>query len=699
MKILFLAPHLSTGGMPAFLLKRIEALKFYTNCEIIVIEYQCLSYDYTVQRNKIIQLIGIMNFHMLKWENKCDIFTFIDHFAPDIIHIDEMSERLNPEMVKKLYNPDRKYRIIETCHDVSFDAKSKIYIPDAFALCTPYHLDTFRSINTYKEVIEFPIDNKHSSDIVREQSREFLNFFPSRYHVINVGLWTPGKNQAEGIEIARKHPKLMFHFIGNQAENFREYWEPLMKNLPDNVKIWGERDDVHLFMQAADIFMFNSTNECNPIVLKEAIGYGLPIFAHNLPQYVGIYDKYIASMNDFKYKQYNIPIDNTSQHFALNHLNLYMKTKEKPTVETTNDYKIISHFVNGPFVEITGTSDSDFRVEFWDGNKLIHQDTIKVNHWVRANRQYYTDWSILVYMNGEIVYRNNLNFLNERVYIAIDSKALGDTIAWIPYVEEFRKKHNCEVIVSTYHNNLFESVYPHIQFVSPGTTVPNIYGQYIIGYHYDNNKEPVLPNTVPLQATATNILGLEYEEIKPKIIEPSKLKVNKKYITIATNSTAGCKFWTKENWQKIIDYLVSIGYDVVNVSLEENPFKDCIVLEDKSIENTMSCINHSEFFIGLSSGLSWLAWALGKEVIMISNFTEDWYEFECYRPITWTVPTIAPYATKSVCHGCWNNKNFKFDRGDYDWCPIHKGTDRQFECQEAITPDMIIEKINIILQL
>jgi ADP-heptose:LPS heptosyltransferase len=47
----------------------------------------------------------------------------------------------------------------------------------------------------------------------------------------------------------------------------------------------------------------------------------------------------------------------------------------------------------------------------------------------------------------------------------------------------------------------------------------------------------------------------------------------------------------------------------------------------------MSCISNSEFFIGLSSGLSWLAWTLNKEVIMISNFTEENHEFKCHRPI------------------------------------------------------------------
>lgn len=688
LKIMFLAPHLSTGGMPAFLLKRIEALKQYTNCEIFVIEYNYISMDYTVQRTKIIQAVGPINFHTLKWENKCDLFMFIEHFNPDIIHIDEMVERLSSDMIKELYTQNRTYKIVETCHDISFNPNSKIYNPDAYAFCTKYHLNTFSSNKGYREVIEFPIDKKEISEEHKKQAKEILGFFPYKKHVINIGLWTPGKNQAEGIEIARKYPKYMFHFIGNQAENFKDYWEPLMKNLPENVIIWGEQTKIELFLAAADIFMFNSINECNPIVLKEAISYELPIFAHNLPQYLDSYDSYISPINSLKTKLYNVPTNNTSKDFALNHIKLYENVLNLPfTTIPIEEFKIIEHFVDGPFVEIVGTSDSEFKVEFWDKDKdiLIHRDITKINHWVKASRKYYTNWTIRVYKDDKLVYGNSLNYIGKRVFIAIDSSALGDTLAWVPYAEEFRYKHKCKLILSTFHNELFKDKYPHIEFVSPGETVHNLYGMYTIGWHYDSNKEPILPNTLPLQAAACNILGLEYKEIKPLIkFKDSGLIGN--YVTIATSSTSGCKTWPKENWQIVINYLTNLGYNVINVSSEKESFDNCQTLKDTSLSNTIKVINESIFFIGLSSGLSWLAWALNKKTIMIANFTEEMHEFSCYRPIV-----------KTVCSGCWNNANFKFDKGDWNWCPIHKGTDRQFECQKAITVGLVLKKIKTIL--
>jgi autotransporter strand-loop-strand O-heptosyltransferase len=127
---------------------------------------------------------------------------------------------------------------------------------------------------------------------------------------------------------------------------------------------------------------------------------------------------------------------------------------------------------------------------------------------------------------------------------------------------------------------------------------------------------------------------------------------------------------------------------IVNTSKEDNPFDNCEKIVDTSIEYTIDCIRQSDFFIGLSSGLSWLAWAIGTPVVMISNFTEADHEFSCYR-----------VSDTSVCHGCWNNPNFIFDRGDWDWCPEHKGTERQFECHTKIPASAVIKTLFPLLPL
>lgn len=663
MKILFLAPHLSTGGCPQFIFKRIQSLKEYTDNEYYVVEYQCHSLDFVVQRNAIKEIIG-SNFTTL-YENKMELFKVIEEWQPDIIHIDEPSERLDREMIKKLYSSDRKYRIVETCHDIIFNPDNeKIFHPDLYAFCTPYHEQTFANMESKFITIEYPIDKKESFAIKEGK------------HVLNVGLWTPGKNQAEGIDIARKYPDMTFHFVGNQAGNFSDYWLPLMKDLPRNVIVWGERKDIDTFMEMADIFMFNSTWECNPLVLREAISYGLPIIARNLPQYGDMFTDYLQPIDSDLYiikANYEIPTDNTAPIFAFKHEEAYRRLLELPAQR--QKVLINQHFVDGPFLEIKGISDSDFKVQFLDEKgSIAYENTIKSNCWVKLNRQYFTKWTAKVWKDGHLIYKNTLNLANKTVFIVLDSKSLGDTIAWSAYALEFQKKHDCQVVLSTYWNHILD--YPELELVEPGTTV-NCYALYRIGWKWDDNKEPVLCNTIPLQQAATNILGLEYTPIKPKLKLEEYHRWGRKNVVIATNSTMECKFWTREGWQKVINYLCQNGYDVINVSKEDNLFDNCTKIHDTSIEYTMQTIRNADLFIGLSSGLSWLAWALNQNIVMISNFTESDHEFDCHR-----------ITKPDVCHGCWNDANIKLDP-HWLWCPRNK----DFECQRTIPASMVIDKI------
>ena len=368
-----------------------------------------------------------------------------------------------------------------------------------------------------------------------------------------------------------------------------------------------------------------------------------------------------------------------------------MNSKEpKQQTRINSDIKIIQYFVNQPYLEIKGDSESTFEIKFFDEYGTCHyHNKTKSNHWFKLNRGYFTKWNTKVWEDGTLIYDDTLNYKGKKVFISFDSGSLGDTIAWMPYVLEFKKKHECDVVVSTHKNFLFEDVYPELEFVKPGSTVDGIHGMYVIGWFYDPNKEPEMPNTIPLQQAATNILGLDYTEILPRIdYKIGERPYEQKYVSIATNSTSGCKFWTKEGWQGLIDHLHTLGYKVINVSKEKNPFNNAEQISDTSMENTMNVIHHSEFFIGLSSGLSWLAWGMGKHVVMISNFTEPDHEFttNCTRVVK-----------LDVCNGCWNSPIYKFDKGDWDWCPVHKGTKRQFECHKTITSEMVINQIQHLL--
>ena len=286
-KILFIAPHMSTGGMPQYLLKKIQTLK--DQYDIYVVEYSDVSPDYTVQKEQLKWMLGDKYYTL--YDDKSELIKIIDKIQPDIIHLEDVPESfMDSEVTIQIYgNKNRNYFITSTTHSSLTDPSSLYFYPDKFILPSKWIQQKF-SEQLYQipnDLWEYPIENYYKD---QKLAQEFLGLNPKQKHVLMVGLFTPGKNQGEIFEIAKQLPKVQFHFIGNQAPNFAEYWEPLMKNKPDNCIVWGERDDVSNFYQACDVFYFSSKFELMPLSIKEALSYGLPCLFRRLETYMDSYD-------------------------------------------------------------------------------------------------------------------------------------------------------------------------------------------------------------------------------------------------------------------------------------------------------------------------------------------------------------------------------------------------------------------------
>jgi autotransporter strand-loop-strand O-heptosyltransferase len=373
-----------------------------------------------------------------------------------------------------------------------------------------------------------------------------------------------------------------------------------------------------------------------------------------------------------------------------------LKKNKNNIVEVQN--KLILHFVRGPYAEIKGNKSAEYKIEFINNKtgEILYQSTINNNCWCKCNFEYFVEWKVRVYENEKLWNEHLFDAEDKRIYIALDSKALGDSLAWFPYVEEFRKKHKCKMIASTFMNDILKEQYPEIEFVNPGNNVDNLYSMYAIGLFYDDDGEVNLlknPNNFreqTMQKMASDILGLEYKEVKPKLKERN-IKPNSelKQVCIGVFGTAQSKFWNNPTgWQEVVDWLNNRGYTVKLVSKENDDYmgnklpKGIIKHPDGPLELVMDEMKKSKAFIGIGSGLSWLSWALDVPTVLISGFSYDWAEMEdCVR--------IA--APKGKCEGCFNR--FKLDAGDWNWCPDHKGTDRQFECTKSITAEMVIKKL------
>lgn len=283
-------------------------------------------------------------------------------------------------------------------------------------------------------------------------------------------------------------------------------------------------------------------------------------------------------------------------------------------------------------------------------------------------------------------YYNEKIRIPERTLIKLTSGSLGDNIAFVPYANEYGLKHNIIVDVFCEFHYLFDGIYSNINFVN--STESAKYTNYIsLEYLFD----------VPLQKGFSDQLLLEYREISP-IIKKSYIKerkINGKYICFSMHSTAQAKHWNNnEAWFKLCEELrknklipVCIDrYSSFGTPENWNPIPgNCVNMTGGDLDEMIAIIENCEFFIGLSSGLSWLAHGLGKKVVMISGVTSKDNEFthNCIR-----------IHREDVCNSCFNQPNkYTFDKGDWMWCPLYKGTAREFECTKKISAKQVIDRI------
>lgn len=386
-----------------------------------------------------------------------------------------------------------------------------------------------------------------------------------------------------------------------------------------------------------------------------------------------------------------------------------------PNVDSKEDTFYFDFLGSGPRLEIRGKSDILYTVRFFNRETkeiLKEYNDVKSNEWVQATQEYYIPWVIQIEyidVNGEKVIKNSTIDLNEKtVYVAYESSALGDTIAWMPIVEEFRKKHNCSIIVSTFHNDMFKDLYPNMVFVDRGVPVHGMHFRYSLGWFGDglaSDRNPYDCQKTNLQKIACDILGMSYEElgeIRPQLILSKQPKRTKqKYVVITTCSTAQFKYWNRpEGWQTVVDYLSKKGYTIVNIGKQPNILRNVVNATGKlPTDDLFNVLQNAEFFIGLPSGLAWLNWALGKKTIMISGISEHFCEFkeDMYR-----VENVGE--ENGGCIKCFNKTCFPndetkpmiFEKNNWLYCPLFQGTSKHFECTTSITPQMVKKKIALV---
>ena len=109
----------------------------------------------------------------------------------------------------------------------------------------------------------------------------------------------------------------------------------------------------------------------------------------------------------------------------------------------------------------------------------------------------------------------------------------------------------------------------------------------------------------------------------------------------------------------------------------------CERLPNYEISTVIGELRQCDFFLGLASGLTWLAWTLAVPTFFIEGGTSHV-----------TMPTALFKNTASnpaVCRECF--VRYELDRGKWDWCPDHSIDGRKFECTTTVTSASVIDAI------
>ena len=338
--------------------------------------------------------------------------------------------------------------------------------------------------------------------------------------------------------------------------------------------------------------------------------------------------------------------------------------------------------------------EGNFRVKVSDFNsgKIFFDKYISGGRLLSVE-QYFIRWQVEVFLDEEKIFSHMLNLERQQVVIIFNTyPAVGDLIAFLPYVREFKKYHRCNlsIILKEQFTELVAKLYPDITQIDE-VNFDTYATYYPIMLQSPFRFVPVDTRQMSMTRIGGMLLGINY--IPPKaVFKPTAPPVtDEPYVCIAVQSSMNRKCWLYPGgWDIVVDYLKSLGYRVFCIDKKSEQTNDRFTIrkpegaEDFTGNHPLieraNMIYHAEFFIGLSSGLAWIANAVDCPVVMICGFSQDWFEF--YTPYR--------VANRLVCNGCINDIRVNYI---LDNCPYHNDSPRALECQKEISPRMVIDAI------
>ncbi|GAB2908682.1 autotransporter strand-loop-strand O-heptosyltransferase [Paraburkholderia jirisanensis] len=348
-----------------------------------------------------------------------------------------------------------------------------------------------------------------------------------------------------------------------------------------------------------------------------------------------------------------------------------------------------------------------------DTHNIVFDETVEAGVPVSSRRKYFVRMLLQVFDGTRCVFEHPFDAARKPVLVRIASGALGDSLAWVPVIDAFRERHRCDlhVVLPRHLHPLFRAGYPGLSFfgedelaarAAATTEMPDFYATYHVGLFspYDErDHQPTDPRISSMQDAAAYMLGVPPGERRPRLIlDDDARRIAQPYVCIATQATAQCKYWNNpRGWPTLIAHLNRLGYRVLCIdrdrayglpgALNHMPAGAEDFTGERPLQERANLLAHADFFIGLGSGLSWLAWAVGTPVVLISGFSHPKTEFDT----PWRVINF------HACNSCFNDTSFEFDPDDFNWCPRRTDKAQRFQCTSAISPEFVMRAVDSLI--
>ena len=362
-----------------------------------------------------------------------------------------------------------------------------------------------------------------------------------------------------------------------------------------------------------------------------------------------------------------------------------------PVRGETKIYGVKLDFNNGVRVEVPK---GNFRLRISDDDTGdVFYDSRVSEKIVVSYEKYFVRWKIELYKKRKPVLVHVFDPTKRRVHFVFTSMALGDTLVFLPYVREFQKIYDCPVsyYVPEHLRELCHEFYPDIEIREE--LCPDTYATFYFSAGIEHpGRLPIDRRIMPMEDFGRVILRLAHRPGRLMWRENERV-IKEPYVCIAVQASMLEKCWLHDGgWDEVVAHLKGMGYRVICIDqhrVRENGGLRAAMPEgaedmtgDRPLVERADMLSHADFFIGLPSGLAWLADAVRCPVVLIGGFSYFWYEF------------ATPYRVynRLACTGCFNDTRCDYQRGS---CPRHgKDSEHYLECSYLITPFMVNEAID-----